>query len=50
VTPAPAIETYDVIKFLHALLASIAVDSASYGIWLRRAAREHGHQAFAFVA
>jgi uncharacterized membrane protein len=43
-----AIETYDVLKFLHVLFAIIAVGfNASYGIWLARAARERDHEAFA---
>jgi uncharacterized membrane protein len=43
-----AIETYDVLKFLHVLFAIVAVGfNASYGIWLARAARERDHEAFA---
>ena len=43
-----AVETYDVLKFLHVVFAIIAVGfNASYGIWLARAARERDHEAFA---
>ncbi len=35
--------TYELLKFLHVLLAIIAVGfNASYGVWLSRAAREPG--------
>lgn len=37
-------EPYDLLKFVHVLLAIIAVGfNASYGIWLARAAREPEH-------
>jgi uncharacterized membrane protein len=40
------ITTYDFFKFLHVLLAIVAVGfNASYGIWLARAAREPEHRA-----
>jgi uncharacterized membrane protein len=43
-----AIETYDILKFLHVLLAIVAVGfNASYGIWLSRAARDPSHTDFA---
>ena len=43
-----AIETYEVLKFLHVLFAIVAVGfNASYGIWLAKAARERDHEAFA---
>lgn len=43
-----AIETYEVLKFLHVLLAIVAVGfNATYGIWLARAAKERDHEAFA---
>ncbi len=43
-----AIETYDVLKFFHVLLAIVAVGfNATYGVWLARAARERDHEAFA---
>ena len=43
-----AIETYEVLKFFHVLLAIVAVGfNASYAIWLARAAREPEHEAFA---
>jgi uncharacterized membrane protein len=43
-----AIETYEILKFLHVLLAIVAVGfNATYGIWLARAARERDHEAFA---
>ena len=46
--PMLAIETYEVLKFLHVLLAIVAVGfNATYGIWLARAARERDHEAFA---
>ncbi len=36
--------TYTFLKFLHVLLAIIAVGfNASYGVWVARAAREPGH-------
>ena len=42
------IDTYEVLKFLHVLLAIVAVGfNATYGIWLARAARERDHEAFA---
>jgi uncharacterized membrane protein len=42
-----AIETYEVLKFLHVLLAIVAVGfNASYGVWLARAARQRDHEAF----
>lgn len=42
-----AIETYDVLKFLHVLFAIVAVGfNASYGIWLARAARDRDAEAF----
>jgi uncharacterized membrane protein len=41
-----ALTTYTFFKFLHVLLAIVAVGfNASYGIWLARAAREPEHQA-----
>ena len=41
-----ALTTYTFFKFMHVLLAIIAVGfNASYGIWLARAAREPEHQA-----
>jgi hypothetical protein len=41
-----ALTTYTFFKFLHVLMAIIAVGfNASYGIWLARAAREPEHQA-----
>jgi uncharacterized membrane protein len=41
-----AITTYTFFKFLHVLLAIVAVGfNASYGIWLARVAREPEHQA-----
>jgi uncharacterized membrane protein len=41
-----ALTTYTFFKFLHVLLAIVAVGfNASYGIWLGRAAREPEHQA-----
>jgi len=41
-----ALTTYDFFKFLHVLMAIVAVGfNASYGIWLARAAREPEHQA-----
>lgn len=40
--------TYTFVKFLHVLLAIVAVGfNASYGVWLARAARERNHEAFA---
>lgn len=42
-----ALGWYEVIKFLHVLLAIVAVGfNATYGIWLARAAREPEHEAF----
>ena len=42
-----ALGWYEVIKFLHILLAIVAVGfNATYGIWLARAAREPEHVAF----
>ena len=39
---------YEIMKFVHVLLAIIAVGfNASYAIWLRRAARAPEHQSFA---
>ena len=39
---------YEVLKFLHVLMAIVAVGfNASYAIWLRRAARTPEHQSFA---
>ena len=43
-----AIGTYEILKFLHVLLAIVAVGfNASYAVWLARAAREPEHEAFA---
>jgi uncharacterized membrane protein len=43
-----AIETYEVLKFLHVLLAIVAVGfNATYGVWLARAAKQREHEAFA---
>jgi uncharacterized membrane protein len=43
-----AIETYEILKFVHVLLAIVAVGfNASYAIWLARAAKEPEHEAFA---
>lgn len=43
-----ALETYEVLKFFHVLLAIVAVGfNASYAIWLARAAREPKHEGFA---
>jgi uncharacterized membrane protein len=43
-----AIQTYEVLKFFHVLLAIVAVGfNASYAIWLARAAREPVHEGFA---
>jgi len=40
--------TYTTLKFLHVLLATVAVGfNASYGIWLAAAARNPEHQGFA---
>ena len=42
-----AIETYEILKFFHVLLAIVAVGfNASYAIWLARAARAPEHEAF----
>jgi uncharacterized membrane protein len=42
-----ALGWYEVVKFLHILLAIVAVGfNATYGIWLARAAREPEHEAF----
>lgn len=42
-----ALGWYEVIKFLHVLLAIVAVGfNATYGVWLARAAREPEHEAF----
>jgi uncharacterized membrane protein len=42
-----ALTTYTGIKFLHILLAIVAVGfNASYGIWIARTARDPEHQAF----
>ena len=42
-----AIGTYEILKFVHVLLAIVAVGfNASYAIWLARAARDE-HEAFA---
>ncbi|HEV3474514.1 MAG TPA: DUF2269 family protein [Actinomycetota bacterium] len=39
------ITVYDAVKFLHVVLAIIAVGfNASYGIWLSRAARDPDHE------
>lgn len=39
-----ALRTYDFLKFLHVLLAIVAVGfNASYGIWIARTAREPEH-------
>ena len=44
----PALGSYEVIKFIHVLLAIVAVGfNATYGIWLARAAKEPEHEAFA---
>ena len=38
---------YEFVKFLHVLLAIVAVGfNATYGIWLARAAKEPEHEAF----
>lgn len=43
-----AIGTYEILKFIHVLLAIVAVGfNASYAVWLARAAREPEHEAFA---
>ena len=43
-----SLTTYTFFKFLHVLLAIVAVGfNASYGIWLGRAARQRDHEAFA---
>jgi uncharacterized membrane protein len=43
-----ALQTYEVLKFFHVLLAIVAVGfNASYAIWLARAAREPEHEGFA---
>ena len=42
-----ALGWYEVVKFLHVLLAIVAVGfNATYGIWLARAAKEPEHEAF----
>ena len=42
-----ALGWYEVIKFLHVLLAVVAVGfNATYGIWLSRAARQPEHEGF----
>ena len=42
-----ALGWYEVIKFLHVLLAIVAVGfNATYGVWLARAAREPEHEGF----
>jgi uncharacterized membrane protein len=42
-----AIDTYEVFKFFHVLLAIVAVGfNATYGIWLARAAKQRDHEAF----
>ena len=42
-----AIESYEILKFFHVLLAIVAVGfNASYAIWLARAARAPEHEAF----
>jgi uncharacterized membrane protein len=42
-----ALGWYEVVNFLHILLAVVAVGfNATYGIWLARAAREPEHEAF----
>src|SRR5262245_58346147 len=42
-----ALGWYEVIKFLHVLLAIVAVGfNATYGIWLARAAKEPEHERF----
>lgn len=39
---------YEFLKFLHVLLAIVAVGAnATYGIWLARAAREPEHTGYA---
>jgi uncharacterized membrane protein len=43
-----SLTTYMAIKFLHVLLAIVAIGfNATYGIWLARAARESEHELFA---
>ena len=43
-----AIHTYEILKFVHVLLAIVAVGfNATYAVWLARAAREAEHEAFA---
>lgn len=43
-----SLTTYTFVRFLHVLLAIVAVGfNASYGIWLGRAARQRDHEAFA---
>jgi uncharacterized membrane protein len=43
-----SLTTYTAIKFLHVLLAIVAIGfNATYGIWLARAARESEHELFA---
>ena len=43
-----AIQTYEILKFLHVLLAIVAVGfNATYAVWLARAAKEPEHEAFA---
>lgn len=40
-----AVTSYTILKFIHVLLAIIAVGfNASYGIWIARAAREPEHE------
>ena len=42
---------YDFIKFIHVLLAIVAIGfNATYGIWLSRAAKEPEHEAFTLRA
>ena len=43
-----AIQTYEILKFFHVLLAIVAVGfNATYAVWLARAAREPEHEGFA---
>ncbi len=43
-----ALQSYEVLKFFHVLLAIVAVGfNASYAIWLARAAREPENEGFA---
>jgi uncharacterized membrane protein len=45
---ADVITGYELLKFIHILMAIIAVGfNASYAIWLRRASRAPDHQSFA---